>query len=140
MPEEKQHAWPDHYRYIDEISPEGVTIACQRFVVLRESEQCYWITRDRNAGWAEKWVAEGRKSPHIKRVLKESSGRRFAYPDKAKALNSYKVRKRRQLGHAELALERAKTALEDLKGVDTIDDERLCSGGDFIKELNWEDY
>ncbi len=140
MPAEKQPAWPDHFRYIDEISPDGVTIVCQRFVVLRESEQCYWITRDRNIGWAEKWAADGRKSPHIKRVLKESYGRRFAYPDKAKALHSYKVRKRRQLGHAQLAMERAKTALEDLRDVDAIADERLCAGGDFIKELNWEDY
>ena len=85
-------------------------------------------------------VAEGRKSPHIKRVLRASYRRRFAYPDKAKALHSYKVRKRRQLGHAQLAMERPKTALEDLNGVDAIADERLCSGGDFIKELNWDDY
>ncbi|WP_410952304.1 hypothetical protein [Pseudomonas sp. S1(2024)] len=40
----------------------------------------------------------------------------------------------------QLAMERAKTALEDLNGVDAIADERLCSGGDFIKELNWDDY
>ena len=140
MPAEKQPAWPDHFRYIDEISPHGVSIVCLRFVVVRESEQCYWITRDRNIVWAKTFVAEGRKSPHIKRVLKESSGRRFAYPDKAKALHSYKVRKRRQLGHAQLAMERAKTALEDLREVDAIADKRLCAGGDFIKELNWEDY
>jgi len=50
------------------------------------------------------------------------------------------VRKRHQLGHAQLAMERAKTALEDLNGVDAIADERLCSGGDFIKELNRDDY
>ncbi|AZL74561.1 hypothetical protein [Pseudomonas oryziphila] len=140
MPAEKQPAWPDHFRYADEISPDGVTIVCQRFVVLRESEHCYWIAPYRFVGLARVCVAEGRKSPLIKRVLKESHGRRFAYPDKAKALHSYKVRKRRQLGHAQLAMERAKTALEDLKGVDVIADERLCAGGDFIKELNWEDY
>ena len=140
MPEEKKSAWPDHFRYIDEISPDGVTIVCQRFVVHRESEHCYWITLERNAGWASEWVAQGRKSPLIKRVLKDSSGRRYAYQDKANALRSYKLRKRRQLGHAELALERAKTALADLKEVVEIEDEHLCAGGDYIKELNWEAY
>lgn len=138
MPEEKQPAWPDHFRYVDEISPDGVTIVCQRFVVLRESEHFYWITRDRNVGWAAELVASGEKSPLIKRVSKESYGRRYAYPEKSKALNSYKVRKRRQLGHAQLAIERAKAALEDLKDVDAISDEHLCSGGDYIKELTWD--
>ncbi|UUQ65181.1 hypothetical protein NLK61_00575 [Pseudomonas fuscovaginae UPB0736] len=43
MPEEKQTAWPDHYRYVDEIGPDGVIIACRRFVVVHETEHCYWI-------------------------------------------------------------------------------------------------
>ncbi|MEW5543484.1 hypothetical protein [Pseudomonas soli] len=134
MPAEKQPAWPNHFRYVDEISPDGVTIVCQRFVVLRESEHFYWITRDRYAGSFSEVI----KSPLIKRVSKESYGRRYAYPDKALALNSYKVRKRRQIGHAQLAIERAKAALEDLKDVDAISDEHLCSGGDYIKELTWD--
>lgn len=140
MPEETQPAWPDHFRYIDEISPDGVTIVCKRFVVVRESDHFYWIAPYRFVGLARMSLAEGRKSPHVKRVLKASHGRRFAYPDKAKALHSYKVRKRRQLGHAQLAMERAKTALEDLREVEEIADERLRAGGDFIKELNWDDY
>lgn len=140
MPEETQPAWPDHFRYIDEISPDGVTIVCKRYVVLRESDHFYWIAPYRFVGLARMSLAEGRKSPHLTRVLKSSHGRRFAYQDKAKALHSYKIRKRRQLGHAQLAMERAKTVLEDLREVDEIADERLCAGGDFIKELNWEDY
>lgn len=138
MSEEKQNAWPDHYRYVDTIGPEGVTIECRRYVVLRESEHCYWIAREQNAGWARCWAMEGRKSPHIKRVLKESAGRRYAYQDKAKALHSYRARKRHQVHHAQLVLERAKAALEDLVGVDSIPDEHLCSGGNYIKELTWD--
>ncbi len=140
MPAEKQPAWPDHFRYVDEISPDGVTIVCHRFVVLRESEHCCWIVHEREEHWARRSLERGEKTSRIKRVLKASHGRRYAYPDKAKALHSYKVRKRRQMGHAELAMERAKAALEDLKNVDAIEDKHLCSGGDFIKELNWEDY
>lgn len=140
MSEGKQQAWPDHFRYIDSISPEGVTIVCRRYVVIRESEHCYWLVPEGSEGYAmARQKATGKVWGNAKRVSKDS-WRRFAYPDKAKALHSYKVRKRRQLGHAQLAMERAKTALEDLREVDEIADERLCAGGDFIKELNWDDY
>lgn len=137
MPEETKSAWPDHFRYIDEISPEGVTIVCKRFVVIRESEHCYWIVPQFYEYVALEHLKRGAMPKYAKRVLKVS-GRRFAYPEKSHALHSYKVRKRRQMGHAQLAIERAKAALEDLKGVDTINDEHLCSGGDYIKELTWD--
>lgn len=137
MSEEMQSAWPDHFRYVDSIGPEGVTIECQRYMVLRESEHCYWIVHFRWICLARMDLAKGRLSPHAKRVLK-SSCRRFAYPEKSKALESYKVRKRRQLGHAELAMERARAALQDVESLEAINDKHLCSGGDYIKELNWD--
>ena len=90
-------------------------------------------------GWARaRQAATGKTFKDAKRVSKDS-WRRFAYPEKEKALSSYKARKRHQLGHAELALERAKTALADIKDIEAINDEHLCSGGDYIKQLNWTD-
>lgn len=135
----RQKTWPDHYRYVDRIGPEGVTIVCARYVVIRESEHCYWLVSPDRAGWANMILQRGEVPKFAKRVLK-TSDRRFAYPDKAVALNSYKARKRWQLSHAELATERAKAALEELKDLSEIDDLRLCAGGDYIKQLSWDAY
>lgn len=139
MSEEKQKVWPDRFRYVDSIGPEGVTIVCCRWVVIRESDCFYWIVREGSEGWAlSRQEAAGKVYSNAKRVSKDS-WRRFAYPEKEKALSSYKARKRHQLRHAELALERAKTALADIKELEVINDERLCAGGDYIKQLNWAD-
>lgn len=130
-------SWPDHYRYVDEIGPEGVTICCRRFVVVRESECCFWIVPPSYELVAKNAIEQGRVPKYAKRVLKVSS-RRFAYPDRAEALNSYKIRKRWQISRAQLATERARTALEELENRSAIEDELLCSGGDYIKNLNWD--
>lgn len=134
---------PDHYRYFDEIGPAGLSVVCERYVVLRESEHCYWITKASNALWAAKWVEAGRKSPMIKRVLKESHGRRYAYPDKARALDSYKQRKAWQLRHAQLAMERAKAAIGyfgDLSVASTVPDGELIIPSEYIQGMGWGDY
>ena len=137
MPTEKQPAWPDHFRYIYSIGPEGVTIVCRLYVVIRESEHCYWLVPEGSEGYAMACQeATGKVWRNAKRVSKDS-WRRYAYPDKTKALESYKARKRHQLSHAELAMERAKAALADVKDLEAINDEHLCAGGDYIKELNW---
>ncbi|WP_286913220.1 MULTISPECIES: hypothetical protein [unclassified Pseudomonas] len=139
MPEEKQQAWPDHFRYIDSIGPEGVTIVCRRYVVIRESEHCYWLVPEANVEMAKhSEAATGRVWRFAKRVSKDS-WRRFAYPDKEEALRSYKARKSLQMSHAELAMERAKAALADVKDLEAINDEHLCAGGDYIRQLNWLD-
>ena len=139
MPELLKKDWPDHFRYIDSIGPEGVTIVCRRYSVVKETEYCYWLVPVDSTGWAlAQQERTGKVVKSAKRVLKDS-WRRFAYPEKAKALDSYKARKRHQLGHAELSLERAKAALADIKDIEAINDEHLCSGGEYIKELNWSD-
>ncbi|WP_236213973.1 hypothetical protein [Metapseudomonas otitidis] len=129
--------WPDHFRYVDQIGPEGVSIVCRRFVVVRESEHCFWIVPPTYEHVAKSRVAAGRIPKYAKRVLK-ASGKRFAYPDRSAALHSYKQRKRWQISRSELALERAKTALAELEDRTEIADELLCSGGDYIKQLSWD--
>ncbi len=64
--------------------------------------------------------------------------RRFAYPEKERALESYKARKRWQLSHAKLATERAIAALDEIKELSEIEDLRVCAGGEYIKNLGWE--
>lgn len=131
--------WPDHFRYIDSISPTGVTITCERYVVVRESEHCYWIAHENNRGWVRMQIEKGVIPKLARRVLK-SSWCRFAYPDKAEALRSYEARKRWQIRHAQLSLERARAALDEVADRQGISDKHLCAGGEYIRGMNWSEY
>ena len=37
MPEEMKPAWPEHYRYIDTIGPEGLEVHCITYQVIGET-------------------------------------------------------------------------------------------------------
>ena len=116
MPEEMKKAWPDHYRYIDTIAPEGLEVHCITYTVIGETEQCWYIadkyTADLHHGPQYSWTAAAVKRRR-KRVLKDGGehSKRFAYTCKDWALRSYKIRKVSQLAHATTALERAKAAV-----------------------------
>lgn len=133
---------PDHYRYVDEIGPDGLTVSCRRYVVVRESEHCYWICTESYELVARQAIERGRLPKYLKRVLKVSS-RRFAYPDKSEALHSYKARKQHQIFHAELALERARAAIGyfgNLRVPVTETPEETVIPNQYIQELNWSEY
>ena len=138
---------PDHYRFEDEIGPEGVTIHCRRYIVIGETPHCYYVIRESLAGyvgqtsdWAQQWLKK-----HRKRVLKQSD-RRYCYPGLMDALRSYKARKAWQLKHAALAEARATAAHaeaarlieSDVLCVESFSDGHLCEGGEYIKGMNWE--
>lgn len=117
--------WPTHYRYVDTIGPDGVTILEQTWKVVRESDRCYWIKR------------LGYSGVEARRVLKGAE-RSWAYPDKAKAWASYRARKRWQQHHARVALERASVALKATQVPFPDRFPHVCAGGEFFKQLNWE--
>lgn len=136
----------DHYRVVDTIGPEGVTLVLRRFVVVRETPGCYWIVPPSYVSFSGTVsdLARLRRAKIAKRVSKVSI-RRYAYPTVAEAVRSYEVRKYRQIQHAELALERARTAHAQVArgGIAERLSERpslVCEGGGFIKELNWSAY
>lgn len=107
---------PDHYRFYDDIGPEGLSVTCQTFTVIGETAQCWYIadqrTIDLMRGHQWPWVAAEVKKRR-KLVLKQTDAysKRFAYPNKDHALRSYKLRKDWQIRHATRSLERAKAAL-----------------------------
>lgn len=132
--------WPDHYRYFDEIDPKGLVITCQRYVVVRESERCYWLAISSYESLALASIAKGVTPKYAKRVLKDSH-RRFAYPDKAEALRSYKKRKEWQMRHAQLSMERAQAAIRyfgnsTVKVTDT--PERAVAPSEYIQAMGWD--
>jgi len=148
MPEENKPAWPEHYRYIDTIGPEGLEVHCITYQVIGETAQCYYIgdkhTCDLVNGPQYSWTAEAVKKRR-KRVLKEGGtwGRRFAYTDKALALRSYKARKSWQLRHAQLSMERALAAIGYFGNHEvesTIPVGAVTIPSEYIQGLVWGDY
>ncbi|UVL43496.1 hypothetical protein LOY55_10785 [Pseudomonas sp. B21-040] len=148
MPEEMKTAWPEHYRYIDTIGPEGLEVHCITYKVIGETPACYYIGDEHTVkmvnGFQYPHTAEAIKKRR-KRVLKEGGtwGRRFAYTDKALALRSYKARKSWQLRHAQLSMERAQAAIGyfgNLEVESTIPDGAVTIPSEYIQGLGWGDY
>lgn len=148
MPEKINEAWPDHFRYIDTIGPEGLEVHCITYRVIGETAQCFYIgdtyTCDLVKGPQYSWTAEAVKKRR-KRVLKDGGnwGCRFAYTDKALALRSYKARKAWQLRHARLSMERAQAAIGyfgDGQAESVIPEAAVTIPNEYIQGLNWEDY
>jgi len=107
-------AGPDHYRYVDSIGPDGLTVTMQTWVAYAETEKCWYLLKQNDFDDLQrKWLSERSVKIRRKRVLKHQyhSGVCFAYASKERALNSYKNRKEWQIRHATLSLERAKAAI-----------------------------
>ncbi|MNP21495.1 hypothetical protein D3C76_1141150 [compost metagenome] len=54
---------PDHYRYYAALSEEGVHVKCERFIVIGETERCYYVISEnsehlvgKEADWAQSLV------------------------------------------------------------------------------------
>ena len=146
-PEEKKKAWPDHFRYIDTIGPNGLEVRCITYQVIGETAQCFYIsdkyTCDLARGPQYSWTAEAVKKRR-KRGLKEGGnwGRRFAYTDKALALRSYKARKSWQMRHAQLSMERAKAAIGYFGNLEVecaVPAEAASIPNEYIQSLGWSD-
>lgn|SRR3990167_9701164 len=138
---------PDHYRFADEIGPDGVKIYCQRFVVVGETPRCYYVLRDGCAHYAKQDSDFSRAfvKQHRKRVLK-TSWKRYCYPELKDAMRSYVSRKSWQIQHAALATARATAALGeatrlvDFEGLAVESFPHQCEGGEYIKGMNWGEY
>ncbi|PBP46331.1 hypothetical protein [Pseudomonas syringae] len=145
MPEEKQKLGPDHYRYVDELDPKGLEVTCKRYVVIGETDQCWYIIsefHDKLFGGSQR---ESLLKQYRKRVLKDGGehGRRFAYITKELALRSYKQRKSWQVRHAQLSLERAKAAIAyfgDVRTKSTAPPDSLLIPCEYIQDMNWSEY
>ncbi|WP_238344638.1 hypothetical protein [Pseudomonas sp. SWRI81] len=43
---EKNKLGPDQYRYVDEMDPQGLEVICKKYVVIGETEQCWYIVEE----------------------------------------------------------------------------------------------
>lgn len=141
---EKIKLGPDHYRYVDELDPKGLEVTCKKYVVIGETEQCWYILEEFHDDLFGGPHREANLKKYRKRVLKEGGehGRRFAYTDKALALRSYKQRKSWQMRHAQLSLERAQAAIAyfgDTKTESTVPPDHLMVPCEYIQAMNWSE-
>lgn len=131
---------PTHYRYYTSISPNGVTLHCEQFQVVRETRSCYYIFASHWGSptiWGEDFVKR-----HSKRVLKDSR-KRFAYPDRRQALESFIQRQRHRLSHAKASTSQAElgsAAANHMLDSDQLDVGLLgrnCGVDDYIQSIGW---
>lgn len=134
---------PDHYRYYASLDEEGVHVRCEKFVVIGETEHCYYVIRDSmrhlaGIDWrnANPWQKKLRK-----RVLKRSY-RRYCYPDKQEALRSFKARQRWRLAHAARSVAIAELALNAVAPVlehgEQPKDYYIAGQNDYTSSLVWD--
>lgn len=135
---------PDHYRYYATLDENGVHINCERFIVISETPCCWYVLPDKYSfllnkgmGWANGRVMEERR-----RVLKESFGRRYCYPDKRKALDSFRQRQMRRLGHAQRSIAMAEIGIRAASKIVDSDHpvpEVINAGhNEYTAQLRWE--
>lgn len=141
---EKKKLGPDHYRYVDELDPRGLEVTCKKYVVVGETQQCWYILEEFHDNLFGGSLRESQVKKYRKRVLKDGGehGRRFAYIDRALALRSYKQRKSWQIRHAQLSLERAQVAIRyfgDTKTESTVPPDSLVVPCEYIQTMNWSE-
>lgn len=135
---------PDHYRYYATLDPGGVTVSCERFVVIGETERCYYVIKAEYAHFAKTdWsTASTWRKKLRKRVLKQSH-RRYCYPDKTEALASFRSRQKWRIAHASKNLAIAELSLSVIEPVleQKIEPEEKYNAGqnEYTRSLSWED-
>lgn len=91
-----------YYRYYDWSYDETrVMIDFEKFRVVKRTPKGAWV--------------EELYYPHKKRFILDGARRRYAYPTKELAADSYRIRKEWQVVHAERTIRRAENVLEQLK-------------------------
>lgn len=100
----------EFYRYDDVLYEHGPHIHLSTFYLVRETPCGHWISSSRH--YSER--SEGEWFFNIderKRWVSKTSRKRFAYPTKKQAMESFRARKRRQIDILEHRLKHAKQAL-----------------------------
>jgi hypothetical protein len=101
----------EFFRYTDSQDAYGYThIELSLYVLFRETPCGYWII--------PKWANSDHTKEKYKRWISKDSKKRFAYPTKEEALQSFKFRKQRQIWWADFNRARAESALSKLESME----------------------
>ena len=105
-----------HYRFTFARCPffQDVEIHCQEYEVAKETPSGFWLTMCRQTPSS----FERNKKYIWKKWVSKDSRKRFAYPTKKEALESFLARKRKQLFHAEQTVKDVNGAIKLAESVD----------------------
>lgn len=120
------------YRYRDVCDESGAMFLIEdEYAVLKETPCGWWVQRNDGGFLSPELIAHrlAHKRDYGVRFVLSGQGKRYAYPCKAAALRSYLKRKRSQLHHAKIALEKASLGIKVA--------ERLLNVGDDLKKSRW---
>jgi hypothetical protein len=93
----------DEFENFVRASWDNVSVVLAEYSLLKETPKGYWIT-DTWGVW-KKWISK-------------TSRKRFAYPTKEEALNSFRIRTTRRATYLERDLTNVKKALEIVKTIE----------------------
>lgn len=106
------------YRYVTGcvVYSEEVVVYPEVYHLLKETKCGYWICVYPPIGGR---VEEDMKNKYVwKKWVSKDSRRRYAYPTKKEALESFLIRKHMQIGHAERDLEFARSAIRKAEQIE----------------------
>lgn len=104
-----------HFRLIDVHMEDGIRVELERFFVIKETNKCFWVVSKYAPLWLEFKELKDRK---FAKLVSKTSCKRYCYPTIEQAIESFKIRKKRQVEKLELQLEQAKTCRENLSKLD----------------------
>lgn len=113
---------PVHYRYRVSYDMHGAIVEEERWHVIKETDSGYWINPE-GCGLA--------KLPHVTKFVLKQSRRRYAYPDRQEAWNSFCIRRRKYERH--LAWRALCNAALVATLPDTVPDREGLTGSGFVR-------
>lgn len=128
---EQEQEMPVHYRYYtswDEV--EGFFIVEERLYPVRETEFCYFLVSEYI--WNLKLRGVDISKYKTKKALKNSC-RSHAYPDKKTALESFKIRKKKQILHCKNNAAIAESAINTIGKAKSFDELNTNRDGCCVK-------
>lgn len=120
------------YRYRDVCDESGqMLLICDEYRSLKETPGGWWVNRIKGPYPTPEIIAHwlANKRMYSVRFVLSGAGKRFCYPTKAAALDSYRIRKARQIQHAQNTLAQAKLGLATAQ--------RLIATGDDLVANRW---
>lgn len=108
---------PYHYRLVDVLYEYGVTVLVEKYIVVAETPQGYWLSHQYNPTWLS--VKELRKRKFLKWVSKTST-KRYAYPTMELAIISFKRRKQIQSSKLRSQLAQVDHILDNAEQLDSL--------------------
>lgn len=108
--------FPVHYRYKDGVSPQGLLLIEQTFYPIKETPCFYFVLPEWSYNLYMRGIGDYGKQA---RRVSKNGVRRYCYPSREQAFESYKIRKNKQLWHAQNAINVATLAVNSLKGINT---------------------